>query len=1706
VTFARCVPYCVMNRWLHCFLVFIVSLQAGGQFARAAWRTVFEVGVDDENYGDFCNIDGLGNPPPGSALVQNDDDTYLAGQYPLPVGLVAADEQGISFHGVPTLGVGYLLGGAESARRIHFMLPAGEALATAQLRVLLDVTQLRWLQNGVSQYAGRHNMVVRLNGTDIAQWEGVSEQGVLNKLVDVPLGLLINGANVVEYTRTGGSFAGNLALDRLKLEINATARQDADLDGLPEFWEQENGLSDDNKPDALADIDGDGLTALEEMARGSHPLRADTDGDGLSDGLEIGLPQGTSPALRDSDGDTIPDNLEVSLVAALSLDADGDGSPDVWELRQGTQPTVAGDGVLPPAEVIGLKFNHPARPSRAMERYRIGGVVPQIFWNNTRNLVGFDGLHGGTADVASPRDGGLVDGRGRPTGVGVSWSCYMNGFSGNSGDGAGRLTDAMLRSSATTPARVTLSEIPWAVYDVYVYLAASDYRLDSVVRLNGNETSDRWIKVDAMQPVDVFTDGSAPARHLARQGNYVRFRNVTGASCSVSVLLGTDSSSGVSAIQIVSAAADADGDGLPDWYEAKYRLNPSRNDANEDPDGDGLKNSAEFSRGTHSFKGDTDGDGLSDFVENGSRLYLGPARPGTDPLLSDTDGDGLSDGDEIQSGPFFSHPLLTDTDLDGQNDLAERLAHSNASSSAASLQSFPVRDNSTRVWSWVVDGLQIVRDHRADRPALSAGSSDRLLSFFVSNLASGTYNLWQFALDERLDGLHWRVEAGGQGMFSSIYSLGSGFVAEHPGGTATDLTKPLGFSSQGPQDISDRLLIQMELLPPVAPQPDWSLRVRCYNMDKNPQVPVSDHVFANVFVPAAMDTSVVHWTTINSRPDFGQLGIFTRTRPGVEAYFSNTRLDETPAFAAARDSDEDGLPDIWEIQSGGDPFDGSDGALDLDGDGLDQLAEYFAGTLPDNPDSDGDGVTDRVELAGMSDPLLASSTPFLSAGLTSVQRAGDFDQNGLSDAWEAYFGTTGLSINGDADGDGISNIAEASAGTDPMSAASAFRVSLRREPGDFLRLDWPALPTKQYALLRNSALSAWQAAPQPLRGPDSSGFMHAAVTVDASRQFFRVRVADRDTDGDGVNDWTESVLGTDAANASSAGTSLLASAEEDTGMAISGDFARLASLAGDFKTGLRGAGGGAVSPAMAARFLTQATFGPTIADIDKVRRMGYQTWLDDQIDHQAPYYHSTYLRRIREDLAGPRLMHGYKVDVGAFGLELSPENVHTPFLRAALQQGDQLRQRMAFALSQIFVVSRRDAGLLPQAEGLADYYDILVRNSFGNFRDILLEVTQHPVMGRYLSHVGNQKARPELSQFPDENYAREIMQLFSIGLWELHPDGSRRKDAAGADIPTYGNAEITEFARVFTGFWYGGKDWGAGGYVGDFTQPMDMHPVRHDFDVKRLLRGTVLPSRPYSREAALRDVGDAIDNLYYHPNTPPFICRQLIQFLVTSNPSPGYIKRVQDIFVNDGSGTRGNLAAVTRAILMDAEARSSSVLLSSDASGLLREPMLRVTALCRAFNLGANEADLLWWDIGSFLSVVQQKPLYAPSVFNFYRPDYKPPGPLSHRGLRAPAFQLLDSTTTISFPNYLWDLVKNGLTLQDVYQYPLDIAAEISLAATPGKLLDRLDILLCQGLMSPATRADILAAVERIPPARAATRARLAIWLCMTAPDGAVTR
>ena len=435
----------------------------------------------------------------------------------------------------------------------------------------------------------------------------------------------------------------------------------------------------------------------------------------------------------------------------------------------------------------------------------------------------------------------------------------------------------------------------------------------------------------------------------------------------------------------------------------------------------------------------------------------------------------------------------------------------------------------------------------------------------------------------------------------------------------------------------------------------------------------------------------------------------------------------------------------------------------------------------------------------------------------------------------------------------------------------------------------------------------------------------------------------------------------------------------------------------------------------------------------------------------------------------------------------------------AVNAEDQLRQRVAFALSQIFVVSDTVNTLALNPHGISNYVDMLASNAFGNFEDLLRDVALHPSMGVYLSHLNNAKADPEAGTFPDENFAREVLQLFSIGLFELNPDGSEVIDSEGRPVPSYDNDDVRELARVFTGLSYGGSNRRFGSRRPEFREPMRMFERHHDQGEKLILRETQLPAGLLGME----DIELAINALFQHPNVGPFIGRQLIQRLVTSNPSPAYVYRVTQAFNDNGEGIRGDMQAVLRAVLLDPEALAPPG--SVENFGKLREPVLRYTAMLR--QLGLDSPDGVYANVGLLLEQrAQQHPLSAPSVFNFYLPTYQPIGPIAEAGLVAPEFQILNSNTVIEFSNLLQAGVM-GDVVNDVREEPFSVATltladYLPLADDPDALLDRLDAVFTYGTLSDGTRQSIRSLLPFI--ANDERRVRAAIWLLLISPDYAV--
>ena len=436
----------------------------------------------------------------------------------------------------------------------------------------------------------------------------------------------------------------------------------------------------------------------------------------------------------------------------------------------------------------------------------------------------------------------------------------------------------------------------------------------------------------------------------------------------------------------------------------------------------------------------------------------------------------------------------------------------------------------------------------------------------------------------------------------------------------------------------------------------------------------------------------------------------------------------------------------------------------------------------------------------------------------------------------------------------------------------------------------------------------------------------------------------------------------------------------------------------------------------AARFLTQAALRHDMQEIEHVAELGLEEWIDEQISQppvlHLPVFYNTLQEYIefQEELGFPDSLierrHTKAIQMSTYW-------------RMNMLERDFLRDKIALAWSEILVISRESV-IGGYGTGIMDYLDIFKRNAFGNFYDILREITLHPTMGWYLSHYANEKANPTLGTFPDENFAREVMQLFTIGLYQLNNDGSLQLDGDNNTIPTYNQADIQEMAKVFTGLGTGGTISDAlplifkyPYWAQDWTVPMLMYEDKHETEAKTLFNGDlIIPAG----QTDMTDIDAALTYLFNHHNTPPFICQRLIQLFVKSNPTPAYIERVSNAFINDGNGVRGNMEAVFRAILLDDEARECSWT-NHPTQGKLKNPTEKYIQFTQVVEI-TSERDQIWMDGQLTGYSTYHSPVAAPSVFNFHERDYSPFGEIRDAEMVAPEFQLLNSNTTMNYAKF----------------------------------------------------------------------------------------
>ena len=503
----------------------------------------------------------------------------------------------------------------------------------------------------------------------------------------------------------------------------------------------------------------------------------------------------------------------------------------------------------------------------------------------------------------------------------------------------------------------------------------------------------------------------------------------------------------------------------------------------------------------------------------------------------------------------------------------------------------------------------------------------------------------------------------------------------------------------------------------------------------------------------------------------------------------------------------------------------------------------------------------------------------------------------------------------------------------------------------------------------------------------------------------------------------------------------------------------------------------------AARLLTQASFGPTRADVQQVQTVGVENWLETQFT-----------------LTGPSQLD--YVQQYSNGSGRLPR--HEIWWKSVIDGEDQLRQRVAFALSQLFVVSDTGYTLANAQYGISSYYQMLLDNAFGNYRELLEKVTLHPVMGIYLSMLQNGKGNVDASTRADENYAREVLQLFSVGLHNLKPDGTT--DGS----PVFTQDQIEAFARVFTGWNYADAGrWDRPLFTNaDMINAMEPFEEYHDTSEKVLLNGEVLPAGLSARE----DLERALDNIFNHPNVGPFVVKQLITRLVTSNPSRQYVQDVTAVFNDDGSGTRGNLKAVVKALLLHEDARNIT---DPNTYGKLREPVLRLSHLWRAFGVQPgsqssperNEYNTSSPQLSNLELDTGQAPLKSASVFNFFQTDFAPAGMVANSNLKAPEFELFTESNELATSNRIGQQIQrysvgssNDAELSVSY---LDFGYEVLLAEDNNALLDHLNVILLAGNMSSELRNLLIDHLQTMPdsPPDYLARVRDVVTLIMASPD-----
>ncbi|MEX0329837.1 MAG: DUF1800 family protein [Puniceicoccaceae bacterium] len=1635
----------------------------------------------------FAFVDLPGSPD------QSDNHYYFQGSYPSPVGEVAEDE-GWKF-GFP----GFI---RKSPLNFYLYLPyLDDHSLDGRVTILVNTTGLsisndnthEWIEENVYGTLGIfHNGVSTGLNFEIENRFALHSGSFLMKPPG-EFGFNYIELRMIDYgVRDSGStdpLTPWLSMDMIEVIVEPYYYEDRDQDGLPRSWEEDNLLDDNNPADALLDLDGDGSNNLQEYEDGTFIRARDTDGDGLLDGEEVL----SDPLKQDTDDDGVSDYAEVKgsiLSDPTKEDSDEDGSYDAWELATGFDP-MDPDETPPLFEgAIGINFivYGPTRNSKVLAN-QVAGVVPQLNWNNIP--LGFEEINNAVFSPATSTGGTSS----ATVALNIKNAEYYFEETTDYRPSE-KLFQPLFKDPVNLAFDTTISvtDIPYSLYDVIVYVSGGSLILtagdsDGTIIINDDSETAATFRPNPLNIHDMAFQRILPGLHNGQQaGNYIRYSNLSDPSLKIELVHGESedfgSHNGISAVQIVDMATDTDEDGLPDNWEIEHGLHLHEpGDAGLDIDEDGLSALEEFGRDTDPRLKDTDGDGLSDKVESGSGIYISLEDTGTNPRNPDTDNDRLSDRDEVYSTFVASNPNLYDTDGDGLNDREELEAGTHPLSSPDLRPAFPTVNMQGTEVRWTIDNLQIFTNR-------TESVSAAIFNIFMSLNERSTEVTVDLSISEDT-----------QSIIPAFTMSGPDFFTHQDFGTynrhsfGMQLGEPnweiFGLLNLPIPQLSDRLKFDILFSREDVVENMWILDLSVFNYDLG-EIIYEESVSGFIASPEVL-SGLLEWSAD------GETHPKVSTAGNTEVLFSAEPVALHPKWSIYRDNDDDGLLDEWE-KAYGYPTDlYNDPLADSDLDGLREYEESLLNLNPSSSDSDMDGIGDREDAFAYGAGNF-NLPKYAFADYAIFSRDTDFNNNGLDDIWESSFGFSGIDLLEDSDGDGYPVLEEEKHGTDPFDPDSHPGLTIEQDALD-IRLRWSAKRLKPYSFQKTVDFQDWSTSVAGTEFPHESMIV-MADPVTGEFPLYRVITQSVDFDGDGIESWAEDLLGlSDETPDTFIGSQSFDSDGDGTpDFELPGDVIQVYESLNDVQLAENG-----ISLEDASRFLTQATFGPTMTSINQVRKQGYESWIDEQIQNVAP------------SLLFPAVNEYFK-DYVSHRLDLSLNDVFSgqryfvsAWTQSMLTAPDQVRQRVAYALSQIVVISYAEDELATNPRSMAAYYDMLVENAFGNYYDILRHVTFSPLMGVYLSHLGNQKARPEINLFPDENYARELMQLFTIGLWELNEDGTQKLDLQGNPIPSYGLREVTELARVMTGFWISGQAWGETAEIGwnnmNGSRPMIMYPERHDFGEKVLLNGYVIPARVATAENGYKDIENALQHLFYHPNTPVFISKQLIQFMVTDNPSGDYVQRIQNVFVDNGHGVRGDLGAVVKAILLDPEARSLVTAQDDPFFGRLREPSIRLIGLGRAFGVGFEDY-FQWIGNNQFHSATYQQPMSSPSRFNFYPPSFTPTGILANNGKVGPVFKITDSISSIALPNLFWEILIESFSepINEAPKIFLNFGDYLPMEEEHAIIVDRMNLIFCQGQMTSVTRSNILTALGQLANPQPGVVTILAAYLAAISPESAVLR